>query len=114
MATVMGIIYFLSHQPADSLQVQNFAGLDKAVHVITYGLLAVTVLYGLQPFTRKSDHFTAAIVVVLFCLLYGISDEYHQSFIPGRHVSAWDVAADLAGALAAVAWWFAGRAPKDF
>jgi VanZ family protein len=43
---------------------------------------------------------------VLFCLLFGISDEFHQAFIPGRVVSAWDVAADSFGALLVVCLWY--------
>ena len=35
--------------------------------------------------------------------MYAISDEWHQSFVPGRQLSAWDWAADLAG-LAAGSW----------
>ncbi len=39
------------------------------------------------------------VVVVLCCSLYGISDEWHQSFVPGRDSSIGDWLADTAGAL---------------
>ena len=29
--------------------------------------------------------------------LYGVSDEFHQSFVPGRTASIWDLAADSIG-----------------
>jgi VanZ family protein len=39
---------------------------------------------------------------------YGVSDEWHQSFVPGRHADAWDVLKDAMGTLggmaAYVAW----------
>jgi VanZ family protein len=35
---------------------------------------------------------------LLLCLLYGMSDEFHQSFVPDRTPSVLDVAADTIGA----------------
>ena len=36
-------------------------------------------------------------LVVCFSLLYAISDEFHQSFVPGRNADPWDVLADFVG-----------------
>ena len=33
----------------------------------------------------------------LLATLYGVSDEFHQSFVPGRESSGWDVLADFVG-----------------
>jgi len=117
MVTVMGMIFYLSHQPGDFVQLPQFAGLDKLLHLLAYGILAGTFLFGLHPFTSDADRAAAALIAVLFCLLFGISDEFHQSFIPGRFASAWDAAADTFGALLVAAWWFwqkAGNAGKDY
>ena len=46
-----------------------------------------------------------ALAVVLAATLYGVSDEWHQSFVPGRDSSWGDVAKDAAGALLGV-WVF--------
>jgi VanZ family protein len=105
MVCIMGMIFYLSHLPGDSVHLPPFAGLDKLFHVIAYSSLAGTFLYGLQPFTHSSNRSVTAIVVVVFCLIYGMSDEYHQSFIPGRLVSLSDVLADGLGALLVVGWW---------
>jgi VanZ family protein len=112
MVGIMGMIFFLSHQPDDFSQLPQFAGSDKILHVIAYGLLAGTFLYGLHPFVDDSSRAVTAIIVVMFCLLFGISDEYHQSFIPGRQVSVWDVIADGVGATLVVAWWLTKQARK--
>ena len=106
MVTIMGIIFYLSHQPYDFAELPPIVGFDKLLHVIAYSCLAGTFLYGLHPFVHNSNRSAVAIVVVLFCALYGISDEYHQSFIPGRFDSVWDVLADGLGALLVVGWWF--------
>ena len=39
---------------------------------------------------------TTAVVLLIACL-YGISDELHQYFVPGRVASLWDVIADSIG-----------------
>ena len=105
MVIVMGMIFYLSHQPGDFSYLPKLIGIDKLLHVIAYGSLAATLLYGLDPMTKSSSRALTAVGVVFFCILFGISDEYHQSFIPGRSVSAWDVAADGLGAFLVVAWW---------
>jgi len=105
MVITMGMIFYLSHLPGDFAQLPLFIGLDKLLHGIVYGILAGTFLFGLNPFAHESNQAVTAIVVVLFCLLFGISDEFHQSFIQARFVSSWDVAADGLGALFVVLWW---------
>jgi VanZ family protein len=35
-------------------------------------------------------------------LLYGLSDEFHQAFVPGRHPDPLDIVTDIAGAAAAL------------
>lgn len=105
MLAVMGTIFFLSHQPGDSLEFPEIINLDKLFHGIAYGVLAATVLFAAPSALRtKSLSLTAALAITI-CLLYGISDEFHQSFIPGRYVSIWDIAADFLGASVVVGFW---------
>lgn len=113
MVLIMGMIFFLSHQPYDFAELPPVVGVDKLAHVIAYAILGGAFLYGLQPFTRTWNHTVAAIIVVLFCVIYGITDEFHQSFIPGRFVSAWDVVADGLGGVLAVYLWYKYNPFKD-
>ena len=101
----MGTIFFLSHQSGDSLHLPAFPGADKLAHMIAYGTLALTVLWF---YTGKSLGNSGRIVLitVLFCFLYGISDEYHQSFIASRSVSLLDLLADTAGAFLVSLIWY--------
>jgi VanZ family protein len=41
-----------------------------------------------------------ALLAVVACTLYGVTDEWHQSFVPGRHSEARDVRNDALGATA--------------
>lgn len=105
MALVMGILFFLSHQSGDTLVLPSFFGADKIAHMTAYGVLALTVLwsFGKKGMERKGR---TIILTVLFCLLYGVSDEYHQSFIPYRSVSVFDILADAVGAFCLCLIWF--------
>jgi len=108
MIVVMGIIFFLSHQPGDSLYVLPVPGFDKLAHMAIYAALAATVLYAFQSGFNKSRDSAVSLVfvTVCICILYGIGDEYHQSFILGRFASFADVVADTVGAAVATGAWF--------
>ena len=41
-------------------------------------------------------------VALIFCLLYAISDEFHQTFVAGRSGQITDVLIDLSGSLAGI------------
>jgi len=100
----MGTIFFLSHQSGDSLDLPSFPGADKLAHMSAYGVLALSVLWF---FGKKglNNPGRTIFTTVLFCLLYGMTDEYHQSFIPLRSVSIYDLLADIAGAVCCSLIW---------
>lgn len=104
MLTVMGIIFFLSRQPGTELQLPLPPGADKLGHGVLYAVLAWTTLLAMVT-AQPRRTLRLGVLVVLFCLLYGISDEFHQSFVPGREPSGGDLLADTAGAVFAVAVW---------
>lgn len=71
---------------------------DKRGHLILFA--------GLGWLTARavSGHFRLVrngmwLVCALFCLAYGLTDELHQSFVPGRTSEAGDVLADFFGGL---------------
>ena len=66
----------------------------KGGHVLGYGLLAVSYGYGLG--FKKRYWLTAFLLAVV----YGLSDEFHQSFVPGRHPSLVDALVIDAGGAA--------------
>jgi len=102
MLAVMGGIFFLSHQPGGSLPLPALAGLDKVLHAMAYAVLASTVLHAFPAPADRSAGRWHRVMVVLFCVLYGVGDEIHQSFIPARTATGGDLLADAAGALCRV------------
>ena len=103
---VMGTIFFLSHQPGSSFSLPKIVHIDKLLHCLLYAVLGLAALLALPPQFRQLRPILASSAVVLFCLFYGITDEFHQSFIPGRNCDAFDVLADASGGLlAAICGW---------
>lgn len=79
---------------------------DKHAHLGVYGVLCALILWGLTDRSLVRTTWTIAVSAVGLATLYGVSDEWHQSFVPGREVSALDLAADATGAaLAAGGVW---------
>ncbi len=112
MIVVMGTIFLLSHQPGDQLDVVEIPFLDKIAHFVVYAALAATVIFACSPDLKKRRPILVAALTVVICVLYGISDEYHQSFIPTRYVSVGDVLADTLGALCLALFWLQRKTSK--
>lgn len=110
----MGIIFYLSHLPGDVIKLPQIFGLDKAAHLIIYSILAAAFLFGIKPFSHSSNRAAFVVTTIFFCILFGISDEFHQSFIPGRSVSVWDLVADALGGLLVAVFWFKRSGSKLF
>lgn len=95
---VMAGIFFLSSRPA--LPVPPGYD-DKVAHAVAYGTLALAVLHGLTGAWRRRPGLVQVMAAVGIATLYGVSDEFHQSYVPGRTTDLLDVVADAAGATAA-------------
>lgn len=84
---------------------------DKVLHVFEYmpfGYLVARALYNTkQGITLRSVFWLTCLISVL----YGLSDEYHQSFVQGRYSSLFDVIADFIGGMIGgyVFEWFLNR-----
>ena len=87
-----GLIFYLSSRawPAPT---ELPAGTDKVIHLCIYAVLGFVLLWALRT-TRLKDH--PFLVVIAGCMgfAYGVFDEIHQAFVPGRTPSVWDAIAD--------------------
>jgi VanZ family protein len=90
-----GLIFYLSHQPG-TLMPTLFPMQDKLMHFTAYAILGFLVMGSVRAITHGYRP-EQAWVICLLVGLYGISDEFHQYFIPGRMADVLDVAADIAG-----------------
>ncbi|MDR2397849.1 MAG: VanZ family protein [Spirochaetaceae bacterium] len=95
---ISGIIWFLSSRQVLPTP-KGILGFDKVQHLLAYLVLAMTVglWFSLHQWTRRP--WRCAAWVVAIAVVYGISDELHQTFVPGRDGNVWDWVADTLGAL---------------
>lgn len=88
----MAMVFLLSNQPdiAEPFEIPDWLPADKLVHAGLYAVLAALLyLAGLGP-----------VAAVFVTALYGVTDEIHQMFVPGRSPELLDLVADILGAIA--------------
>lgn len=98
----MGIIFAFSSRPSDELP--DFGLYDllvkKGGHMLGYALLAWLFFRSWQGSGLSRNR--AYTLAFLSSVLYAVSDEVHQSFVPGRHARVTDVLIDTIGILLAL------------
>jgi VanZ family protein len=80
---------------------RNFA-VKKLAHMGEYAVLTALLFRALQLHVARKSH--ALLIAGLMAILYAFSDEWHQTFIPGRHGSLRDVGIDSLGVAGISAW----------
>lgn len=94
----MGLIFYVSSIPGTEITSPVD---DRAAHFIEYLILGILFMFTAAAFV---DRWTTGpmVAVTLAGLLHGALDEWHQSFVPNRDVSARDVLFDALGTAAGV------------
>jgi VanZ family protein len=96
-----GLIFILSSGPVPSTELENIP--DYYLHFSEYSLFYIAMFWaiheGIRPLERRGGYWLPAILTIFF----GISDEFHQMFVPSRDPSILDILADTVGAAAATA-----------
>jgi len=108
----MTMIWFLSGQSSLDVGLSGLGDVlfKKSAHMFVYailGLLLVKLLLGYKPWSKNGDLFIfAGLLLLAFFLgtLYAISDEIHQSFVPGRNASIVDICIDTVGLFFGLVW----------
>ena len=73
--------------------------LDKILHVTAYALLGFLAFRALATGRLANNLNLALFISAIFAGVYGLSDEWHQSFVPGRSPETADALADLIGGI---------------
>ncbi len=94
-------IYWLSDQASLKQPFDfGFEYQDKLYHAGAYSIMGLLAWRSFKHL--MSSPIILALLSIAFCSLYGLSDEWHQSFIVGRESDVADWVADTSGAVMAV------------
>jgi len=97
----MGLIFYLSAQPDLPHPESGWMDLvvSSAAHAFMFGVLAIlwARVVGAWPF--------GWLVALGLTAVYAFSDEFHQTFVPGRHADPLDLVFDVLGAAVGLGCW---------
>lgn len=120
----MGVIFYLSHQPAEasselsgrfaklvmgllSLLPITFDGevlhffIRKGAHFFAYMVLGFLMYHSVRLFSERKPIENVLFALIL-SVIYAMTDEWHQTFIPGRSGELRDVLIDSVGSLTGI------------
>lgn len=125
----MALIFYLSHQPAEESSELSSGLLDlvlipfkkfipsflidysylhflirKMAHFFAYFMLGIFALNAL--YITRMKMLSSILMAFLLCVIYAISDEVHQLYIPGRSGEIRDVFIDSVGASCGIALYY--------
>jgi len=83
--------------------------LRKSAHLLSYALLALLLHWALSALLARPKALYSALGLTL---LYALTDEFHQSFVPTREGRLTDVLIDTAGAV--IALWLRARSKRTW
>ncbi len=92
----MAVIFYLSSLSQPPLPPQIS---DKQGHSFGYAWLGLLMLRAVSHGRRERVTWRTLAIAVVLTTLYGVTDELHQWFVPGREADAHDVLADGVGAV---------------
>ena len=114
LAAWMALIFYLSSLsderasrvgPYDADAIAWLGSLRSILaHLLLFGMLASFIQATIWSWTTFTNHsLRFALAAITLAVLYGISDEFHQSFVVGRSMSTSDMLVNALGAAVAVA-----------
>jgi VanZ family protein len=105
LRTLPAVLYLLFTWLASSRSADSYPQVvdDKVAHFGEYAILALLVAFALTAFDATRATPRALLAAAGLAIAWGSIDEIHQAFVATRDASLLDLAADAAGALAAVA-----------
>lgn len=93
-----GFIFILSSMPQPMPSVELFPHSDKLFHILEYGVLGFLLIRALDASKKNRSSLGLRVAAVILAFLYGMSDELHQYFVPGRNAELLDLLSNGFGA----------------
>jgi VanZ family protein len=99
---VVTLLRWLKPDLSDGALALAVGVIRKGGHLTEYAVLASLVLAAMNRsfhLLKSPWSWSRAALALAWCAAYAASDEFHQSFVPTRTASGWDVLIDTSGAL---------------
>jgi VanZ family protein len=93
------LVFVLSSFHKTHIPKSKYLSWDKLAHASEYSVLGYLTARALFFSGLRWLKINYLWITISFGLLYALSDEFHQYFVPGRSSSLWDAAADLVGVI---------------
>lgn len=101
---IMAMLWLSSSSSPQPREPDLIGGLvHNSMHVIAFAALSGSLWLALHSW-RGSRVKAVSLAAIALAVAYGLVDEFHQSYVPGRVSSVADVLSDASGAMLAVAW----------
>jgi len=94
-------IYIQSGRPSPA-RIPDVRFLDKILHFGAYSLLGILFFRAYDTLAFKNEKNLLILISIASAILYGISDEIHQYFVPFRQADIMDVIANSIGSICGV------------
>ncbi|OGX15752.1 MAG: hypothetical protein A2166_03235 [Omnitrophica WOR_2 bacterium RBG_13_41_10] len=92
------LIFYISSISGERIP-QLFQGDDILAHITEYFIFALLLIRAFKAYLIKQVYLVRLLWVLTVGVLYAVSDEWHQSFVPGRTASFFDLGTDSIGIL---------------
>jgi len=101
VCTYCVLIFIQSSFPA-SQSIPDLPLMDKLLHFMAYALLGALMLRALRHHLPDHRFALGMMLSIILSILYGISDEFHQAFVPARRADIADLLANALGSMCGV------------
>lgn len=71
--------------------------LKKIAHILVYFILYLLVFRAIHKTVNKKHEQAILVLPIAICLVYAVTDEIHQSLVPGRYATLRDIGYDMMG-----------------
>ena len=99
----MALIFVISSFELEVPGIRHFPLRDKGIHLLEYTVLGWLCAAASSRTWPSASVWRTVAFAVFISALWGLSDEIHQAFVPGRSSEVADVIADLFGSMAGAA-----------
>jgi VanZ family protein len=111
---VRPVLWLFPHASEATVRTVQFLG-RKTGHLTEYAILALLAARSFRTSAHELLRKRWFWISLLLVVVYSLSDEFHQSFVPSRTGSIYDSMIDSAGGLTAltILWWQRGKAGRS-